>query len=135
MTTIPESHLVLMKGPTLALLTTTSESGKSHESYVVCDSSSGEFLLGGEINEEQRDDLADDSEATVLVSDPDDRQRYVEIRGEFSLLSVADPVDDIRCDTPRFFCHVCPEDMRPHVHHPVAKITPTQVVTDHVLDN
>ncbi|MFV1989241.1 MAG: pyridoxamine 5'-phosphate oxidase family protein, partial [Acidimicrobiales bacterium] len=121
--------------PVLAMLTTTSSSGEAHNSYVWCDSCGLEVYLKPTVMDAQRHDLEHNCQATVRVTDPKDVQRYVEIRGDFTLMSVADPMDCLHCDTPRYYSHVCPEDMHPLRQRFLGKITPTHVETDRVLDN
>jgi len=134
-TTIPSSHSSLLQEPALAILTTISPSGESHESYVWCESCGSEVYLKTTVMDAQRHDLEHNCQATVRVTDPADAQRYVEIRGEFTLISVADPMDCLHCDTPRYYSHVCPEDMHPHRQKFVGRISPDQIMTDQVLDN
>jgi len=82
---IPESHLDLFTRPIHGVLTTMMPDGQPQSSLVWCDYD-GEHVCVNTTRERQKGrNMLDDPRITLLVVDPEDTSRYVEIRGDVEI--------------------------------------------------
>jgi PPOX class probable F420-dependent enzyme len=83
---IPDSHLDLLTRPIHGVLTTMMPNGQPQSSLVWCDYD-GEYACLNTTRERQKgQNMQANSKVTLLVVDPEDTTRYLEIRGEVSLV-------------------------------------------------
>ena len=83
---IPASHLDLLSRPVHGVLTTLMPEGQPQSSLVWCDYD-GEYACVNTTLERQKGrNLLTNPRATLLLVDPDDTGRYLEIRGEVELV-------------------------------------------------
>ncbi|MBN2118107.1 MAG: pyridoxamine 5'-phosphate oxidase family protein [Anaerolineales bacterium] len=79
--------------------------------------------------------LRDRPQATILVIDPQNPYRYLEIRGTVEEVTpegaeeLADQLTQRYVNQPTFFGHVEPNEKRQEMHLVACKINPTRVVT------
>src|SRR5688572_16607675 len=83
---IPESHLDLLTRPIHGVLTTMMPDGQPQSSLVWCDYD-GEYACVNTTRERQKgQNMQSNPKVTLLVVDPEDTTRYLEIRGEVILV-------------------------------------------------
>ena len=83
---IPESHLDLITRPIHGVLTTMMPDGQPQSSLVWCDYD-GECACVNTSRERQKGrNMLTNSNVTLLVVDPDNTGRYIEIRGEVEII-------------------------------------------------
>lgn len=81
MTTIPESHLDLLDRPILVTLATVNPDGQPQVTPVWADVENGLIRVNTAAGRRKYKNLVDRPQATVLVIDPDDPYRFLEVRG------------------------------------------------------
>jgi PPOX class probable F420-dependent enzyme len=83
---IPSSHLDLLTGPIHGVLTTMMADGQPQSSLVWC-SYDGECACVNTTLERQKGrNLSANPKATLLLVDPEDTGRYIEIRGDMEII-------------------------------------------------
>ena len=87
MSSIPESHRDLLERPILASLATVQPDGQPQVTPVWADIADGCVRINTAAGRQKHRNLLARPQATVLVMDPDDGQRYIEIRGEVADVS------------------------------------------------
>lgn len=81
MTTVPDSHRDLLDRPILISLATVQPDGQPQVTPVWADYVDGQVRINTAAGRQKHTNLLERPQATVLVIDPDNGQRYVEIRG------------------------------------------------------
>ena len=84
---VPESHLDLLTRPVVGVLTTLLPDGQPHSSLVWVDYDGMCARVNTTLERRKGRDLIDDRRVSLLVVDPDDTSRFVQIRGEAELLT------------------------------------------------
>lgn len=84
---IPESHLDLLRRPIHAVLTTMMPDGQPQSSLVWCDYDGECARVNTSLERQKGKNLQRNPKASLLVVDPEDTGRYLEIRGEVELVS------------------------------------------------
>jgi PPOX class probable F420-dependent enzyme len=110
---IPASHLDLLTRPILGVLTTLMPSGQPQSSLVWCDYDGECARVNTTLERQKGRNLQADPRLTLLVVDPADTARYLEIRGDAELMeegAVAHLDALTRAYTPHpcFYGHVYP---------------------------
>jgi PPOX class probable F420-dependent enzyme len=83
---IPESHLDLFTRPVHGILTTMMPDGQPQSSLVWCDYD-GEYVCVNTTQERQKGrNMLRDPKVSLLVVDPENTGRYIELRGEVEIL-------------------------------------------------
>ena len=83
---IPESHLDLITQPIHGVLTTMMPDGQPQSSLVWCDYD-GEHVLINTTEERQKGkNMLANPKVSLLVVDPEDTSRYIEIRGDVEII-------------------------------------------------
>ena len=83
---IPDTHLDLLTDPIHAVLTTMMPDGHPQSSLVWCDYDGECACVNTSIERQKGKNLQANPKVTLLVVDPDDTSRYLEIRGEAELV-------------------------------------------------
>lgn len=83
---IPSSHLDLLARPIHGVLTTMMPDGQPQSSLVWCDYDGACARVNTTLERQKGRNLAANPKATLLIVDPDDTSRYIEIRGEVELV-------------------------------------------------
>ena len=81
MTLIPESHKDLLERPILAALATVQPDGAPQVTPVWIALRDGKILINTAAGRQKHKNLIERPRATVLLIDPDNGQRYLEVRG------------------------------------------------------
>ena len=77
---VPVSHADLLERPLAAVLVTLMPDGRPQASVVWVSWSDGRISLNTEAGRQKLRNMAEDPRATLLIVDPDDQHRYLEIR-------------------------------------------------------
>jgi PPOX class probable F420-dependent enzyme len=83
---IPASHLDLLMRPVHGVLTTLMPDGQPQATLVWCDFDGECACVNTTLERQKGRNLAVEPRATLLLVDPDDTSRYLEIRGEVELV-------------------------------------------------
>jgi len=81
MTAVPESHRDLLDRPILVALATVQPDGQPQVTPVWGDYVDGHIRINTAAGRQKHSNLLERPQATMLVIDPDNGQRYIEIRG------------------------------------------------------
>jgi PPOX class probable F420-dependent enzyme len=84
---IPASHQDLFERPVCAVLTTMSPDGQPRSSLVWVDQEAGEARFNTTLERQKGRDLLSDPRCSLLVVDPEDTARFVQIRGDAVLVT------------------------------------------------
>jgi PPOX class probable F420-dependent enzyme len=90
MTSIPNSHRDLLERPILVSLATVQPDGQPQVTPVWADLHDGHVRINTAAGRQKHRNLLTRKQATVMAVDPDNGQRYIEIRGEVAGISEAD---------------------------------------------
>ena len=104
---IPSSHLDLLTGPIHGVLTTMMADGQPKSSLVWC-SYDGECACVNTTLERQKGrNLSANPKATLLLVDPEDTGRYIEIRGDMEIIQSGAPehLDELTRQYTRHPCY------------------------------
>ena len=85
---IPSSHLDLLTRPIHGVLTTMMPDGQPQSSLVWCNFDGECACLNTTLERQKGRNLSENPKATLLVVDPENSARYIEIRGEVELVQI-----------------------------------------------
>jgi PPOX class probable F420-dependent enzyme len=128
---IPDSHRSLLERPVLAALSTRLPHGaQTHPVWFELEGN--DVLVNTTLERVKGRSLVRDPRATVLVVDPEETTRWIEIRGDVDLqtegaVEERDRVTRRYTRHPRFFGFVYPEERRMHETRIVARIHPRRI--------
>lgn len=132
---IPASHLDLLVRPIHGVLTTMMPDGQPQSSLVWCDFD-GECARVNTTAERQKGrNLLADPRLTLLIVDPDDTARYIEIRGEAELildgsLAHLDAITRQYTRHPAYYGYIYPEGQRERETRLIVRIRATKISLD-----
>ena len=132
---IPASHLDLLTHPIHGVLTTLMPDGQPQSSLVWCDYD-GECARVNTTAERQKGrNMLRNPRVTLLVVDPDDTGRYLEIRGEVELvregaLAHLDAITRQYTAHPQYYGYIYPEEQRDRETRLLCRIHPTKLTVD-----
>jgi PPOX class probable F420-dependent enzyme len=136
--TIPVSHCDLFERPVVGVFTTLLPGGQPHSSLVWVDLDAAGCPCVNTTRERlHARNLDADPRASLLVVDPDDTSRFVQVRGEVEL--VTEPVAcEAHLDTlarrytrhPAFYGYVYPEAQRARERRVICRLHPRRVTLD-----
>ena len=92
--TIPDAYRDLLDGPNVATLATIMPDGHPQLSIVWCNTEGDTVLVNTAVGRQKDKNLRARPRATLLVVDPENTQRYIEVRGIVELVA-EDAVDHI----------------------------------------
>jgi len=132
---IPESHIDLLVEPRHGVLTTMMPDGQPQSSIVWCDFD-GECACVNTSRERQKGrNMAANPKVSLLIVDPRDTTRYIEIRGEVELVE-RDAVlhlDKLTCEYtryPKFYGYIYPFEKRMRETRIICRINATHITRD-----
>jgi PPOX class probable F420-dependent enzyme len=131
---IPASHRELLGRPVLAALSTRLRLGaQTHPTWFELDGD--DVLVNTTLERSKGRNLVRDPRATVLVVDPDNSSRWIEIRGVVDLetdgaIEQLDRVTRRYTSHPAFYGHVYPSDRRDRETRVIARIHPRRINVD-----
>jgi len=132
---VPASHLDLLTRPICGVLTTMHPDGWPQSSLVWLDWD-GECARANTTLERRKGrNLQSDPKASLVVVDPEDTSRYVQIRGDVELVldGAVDHLDELtRAYTkhPCYYGHVYPTSQREHETRVICRLHPRRVTLD-----
>lgn len=132
---IPQSHLDLLTRPVHGVLTTMMPDGQPQSSLVWCDYD-GECARVNTTAERQKGrNMIANPRVTLLIVDPDDTARYIEIRGTAQLITdgAAAHLDEItRAYTrhPQYYGYIYPLEQRERETRLICRIQATKITLD-----
>lgn len=95
MTSVPDSHRDLLDRPIVISLATVQPDGQPQVTPVWADYVDGHVRINTAAGRQKYMNLTERPRATVLVVDPDNGQRYIEIRGRVASFTEEGADDDI----------------------------------------
>jgi PPOX class probable F420-dependent enzyme len=132
---VPADHLDLLERPVAGVLTTIGSDGWPQASLVWVDHDDECARVNTTLERQKGQNLARDRRVSLLVVDPDDTTRFVEIRGEAELISDGaeahlDQLTRSYTGHPHFYGHVYPVGQRDSETRVICRIHPSRVVAD-----
>jgi PPOX class probable F420-dependent enzyme len=114
---IPESHLDLLTRPICGVLTTMGADGQPQSSLVWVDHDGECALVNTTLERQKGRNLLFDPRVSLLVVDPDDTARFIQIRGDSQLVTkgAVEHLDALArryTRHPRFYGFVYPAEQR-----------------------
>ena len=114
---IPASHGDLFRRPVCGVLTTLMPDGQPRSSLVWVDAADGSARFNTTLERAKGRDLRLDPRVSLLVVDPDDTSRFIQIRGETELTTIdaerhLDRLTLRYTGHPSFYGHIYPEARR-----------------------
>jgi PPOX class probable F420-dependent enzyme len=134
MLTLPETHVDLVDRPLQAVLTTEMPDGRLQSTVVWCNRDGDDVLLNTMREFQKARNLRARPRATVLVLEPGDATRWIEVRGAVALeddsaVAHLDELSRLYVGASPYFGAIVPADLAA-VEHPVrCRLTPRMVVT------
>ncbi len=131
---LPHAHLDLLDRPLLAALTTQMPDGRLQSTVVWCGRDGDQVLLNTMREFQKARNMQARPRATVLVLDPDDATRWLEVRGgvvpdEYDPVARLDELGRTYTGKAPYFGEVVPAELSA-VEHPVGfRLVPTRVCT------
>jgi PPOX class probable F420-dependent enzyme len=132
---IPASHLDLLTRPVHGVLTTMMPDGQPQSSLVWCDYDGKCARVNTTAERQKGRNLRANPRATLLVIDPDDTSRYIEIRGTAELIEDRscihlDAITRQYTTHPRYYGYIYPEAQRARETRLIARIHATKITLD-----
>ena len=132
---LPVSHFDLLARPICAVLTTIGASGQPHASLVWVDHDGSCVRINTTLERQQGRNLARNPRASLLVVDPDDTSRFLQVRGDIELVR-EDAIEHLDALTrrytrhPRFYGFVYPVEQRARETRVIGRLHPRRVTVD-----
>ena len=132
---IPESHLDLLTRPVHGVLTTMMPDGQPQSSLVWCDFD-GEYACVNTSRQRQKGrNMQCNPKVTLLVVDPEDTTRFIEIRGDAELVEAGaiahlDQITRQYTKHPQFYGYVHPVEKQAQETRVICRIHPRRVNLD-----
>jgi PPOX class probable F420-dependent enzyme len=132
---IPSSHLDLLSRPICGVLTTLLPSGQPQSSLVWVDFDGECPRINTTLERSKGRCMAADARVSLLVVDPDDTSRFIQVRGKAELVfdGALEHLDDLtRRYTPHpcYYGHVYPATRREQETRVICRIHPRRVTVD-----
>jgi PPOX class probable F420-dependent enzyme len=136
---IPDSHLDLLTGPAHAVLATMMPDGTPQSSVVWVDCDGDYVLINTTLERQKGRNMLADPNVTVLVVDPGDTSRWIEVRGrvvEFDKAGAeahADKLTQRYTGKRHFYGDIYPADRKLKETRVAVKIEPVKISLDAVF--
>ena len=132
---LPASHLDLFERPVVGVMTTLGRDGAPASSLVWVDHDGTCVRVNTTLERRKGRDVARDPLVSLLVVDPEDTSRFVQVRGVAELVSDGaeaqlDALTRRYTRHPAFYGHVHPEARRLHETRVICRIHPRRVTLD-----
>jgi PPOX class probable F420-dependent enzyme len=139
--TIPESHLDLLLDPFVGVLTTLMADGQPQMSLVWVDYDSQYVLINTTLERQKGKNMTADPRVNVLIIDPANSSRYLEVRGEVTEITQEGAVAHADKQTKAyssgaksvFYGDIHPEELQQEETRAIVKITPKRINTDAIF--
>jgi PPOX class probable F420-dependent enzyme len=132
---IPASHRDLLERPLIAALSTLMPGGQPQTQPVWCDIEDGMICINTTRERRKGRNLEADPRASVLVIDPDDDTRWIEVRGDMEVTTVGalshlERLTRLYTGQPNYYGAVVPNDWRIGETRITCKLRPRHIVRD-----
>lgn len=133
---VPDSHRDLLDRPLCGVLTTLLPGGQPHSTLVWLDSDGDVVRVNTTLERQSGRNLAADPRASLLVVDPDDTSRFIQLRGDVELVRGAealrhlDELTRIYTSHPQFCGFVYPKEQAARETRVIAALHPIRVSVD-----
>lgn len=137
--TIPETHRDLLERPIHAVLSTMMPDGQPQSSLVWCDYDGEHVLVSTTLERQKGKNMAANPRVTVLVIDPANGSRYMEVRGEVVEMSqagaveLADRLTQLYTGKLHFYGDIYPAAQQLKETRVVCRIRPVKVAVDAIF--
>ena len=132
-TAVPQTHRDLLDRPIHAVLTTMMPNGQPQSTLVWCAYQDGHLLVSTTLERRKAKNMAANPRVTVLVIDPADSTRYLEVRGHMVSMSqtgaieLADRLTQLYTGKDRFYGDIYPVEQQGRETRIVCRIRPIKV--------
>jgi PPOX class probable F420-dependent enzyme len=132
---IPNSHLNLLTRPLHGVLTTMMADGQPHSSLVWCDYDGVCARVNTTRQREKGRNMLANPKVSLLVVDPQNEARYLEIRGEAELIEdgALDHLDRLTrqyTSQPRYYGYIYPAEQQAQETRIICRIHATKITLD-----
>ena len=132
---IPDSHRDLLERPVCGVLTTLLPDGQAHSCLVWVDHDGSCARVNTTLQRQSGRDMAADPRVSLLVVDPDDTARFIQIRGEVELVSrgAVEHLDGLTrkyTRHPRFYGFVYPAEQETLEERVIGRIHARRITLD-----
>lgn len=139
-TNIPDTHLDLLKTPVHGVLTTLMPDGTPQSSLVWVDYDGEDVLINTTLERQKGRNMQANPKVTLLVIDPDNASRWVEVRGRVREITRtgaeahADKLTQRYCPNKQhFYGDIYPAEQRHQERRVIVKIQPFKVSFDAIF--
>lgn len=139
---IPDSHADLLTRPLHAVLTTMGVDGQPQSSLVWVDLDGGTAVVNTTLERQKSRNILLNPKVNLLVVDPDNTSRYIQIRGDAELVTegAGDHLDALTrkyTGHPTFYGHVYPVEQRARDTRVICRIHARRISLDaiHIGDH
>jgi PPOX class probable F420-dependent enzyme len=138
---IPESHSELLPRPVHGVLTTMMPDGQPQMSIVWVDFDGKRILINTTLERQKGKNMQTNPMVNVLVIDPKDGARFLEVRGEVAEITQDDTIAHADRQTQaysngvnrRFYGDVYPEEQMAKETRVIVKISPKKITTNAIF--
>jgi PPOX class probable F420-dependent enzyme len=132
---VPESHIDLLTGSVHGVLTTMMPGGQPECSIVWCDYDGECACVNSTLERQKGRNMARNPKVSLLVVDPQDTGRYIEIRGEAEIIETGaiehlDKLTRRYTEQPRFYGYIYPVEQRARERRIICRIHATRIMLD-----
>jgi PPOX class probable F420-dependent enzyme len=132
---VPKSHLDLLTRPVHGVLTTMMPDGQPQSSLVWCDYDGECARVNTTLERQKGRNLTANPKATLLIVDPEDTSRYIEIRGEVEMVlaGALDHLDEITrqyTSHPGYYGYVFPSEQQDHETRVICRLHARKISLD-----
>lgn len=132
---IPASHLDLLARPVHGVLTTLMPDGQPQSSLMWCDTDGECARINTTAERQKGANMLADPRVTLLIVDPDDTTRYIEIRGDVALTEVGalehlDALTRQYTAHPAYYGYVYPHEQATRETRLLGRIRATKITLD-----
>lgn len=136
--TIPDTHVDLLVGPVHGVLTTLMPDGQPQSSIVWADYDGEHVLINTTLERQKGRNMQADPRVTLLVVDPANGTRFVEVRGrvvaltEENAIAHADKLTKVYSDNRQqhFYGDIYPVEQQAKETRVIAKLEPVKITLD-----
>lgn len=133
--TIPASHADLFERPICGVLTTLDRDGRPASSPVWVDQDGGDALVNTTLERQKGRNLLADPRVSLLVVDPEDTARFIQVRGDVELITDGaeahlDALTRRYTRHPRYYGFVYPTAQRDHETRVIGRIHARRITLD-----
>lgn len=138
--TVPETHLDLLQTPVHGVLTTIMPDGGPQSSIIWVDYDGECVLINTTLERQKGRNLRANPKVTILVMDPNDSSRWVEVRGQVREITAegaeahADKLTQRYCPNKQhFYGDIYPVEQKEKETRVIVKILPIKICLDAIF--